>query len=96
MGNQEWNNLAFLFAWGADGNLLNSNFPIQFSSADFNSVISGNQEILVGDINGNGNQETDCSRITNDFNVYSCGVQKRWNYTERLAGANVSGHGRTR
>jgi hypothetical protein len=57
VGDQNWNNVDYVYVWGSDGNLLNSNFPVQIPSADFDSKISNNQEIIAGDINGDGNQE---------------------------------------
>ena len=56
LGYQSWNNLAFLFAWGPIGQILNSNFPIQvpFQQGD---VMANNPGFVVGDINGDGNQD---------------------------------------
>ena len=57
MGIQNWNNLAFVYAWGSDGLLLNSNFPIQVPYANVSSMNAENPGLVVGDIDGDGKQE---------------------------------------
>ncbi|MGA3049593.1 MAG: chitobiase/beta-hexosaminidase C-terminal domain-containing protein, partial [Terracidiphilus sp.] len=57
VGIQNWNNLAFVFAWGSDGQLLNSNFPIQVPYANTSSMNTENPGLVAGDIDGDGKQE---------------------------------------
>jgi hypothetical protein len=55
LGYQTTNNLAFVYAWGSDGQLLNSNYPIQvpFHFDLWNYPLG----LAVGDIDGDGKQE---------------------------------------
>jgi len=57
LGIQNWNDLAFVYAWGSDGQLLNSNFPIQVPYTDVMSMNSEDPGLVVGDVDGDGKQE---------------------------------------
>ncbi|MGA9669949.1 MAG: chitobiase/beta-hexosaminidase C-terminal domain-containing protein, partial [Terracidiphilus sp.] len=57
LGIQNWNDLAFVYAWGPDGQLLNSNFPIQVPYTNEASMNSEDPGLVVGDIDGDGKQE---------------------------------------
>jgi hypothetical protein len=55
-GDQCWNNLAFVYAWDSNQQLLNSNFPIQLPCENGFAPF-WNSGIAVGDIDGDGKQE---------------------------------------
>jgi hypothetical protein len=46
-----------VFAWQSNGQQLNANFPIQISYQDQSLYYAGPQQVLVGDIEGDGNKE---------------------------------------
>ncbi len=54
---QNWNKIAFIYAWDSNKQILNANFPIQIPYQNTNSMFSWNQGIAVGDIDGDGKQE---------------------------------------
>ena len=57
LGIQNWNDLAFVYAWGSDGKLLNPNFPIQVPYTNVASMNSEDPGLVVGDIDGDGKQK---------------------------------------
>jgi len=56
MGYQTSNNLGFVYAWSSNGQILNSNFPIQVPFQG-NDLSANNPGFVAGDIDGNGNQK---------------------------------------
>jgi hypothetical protein len=71
LGIQNWNDLAFVYAWGSDGELLNSNFPIQVPYTNIASMNTEDPGLVVGDIDGDGKQEiiVQESTSTNSFTL---------------------------
>lgn len=56
-GIQNWNQLAFIYAWDSNQQLLNANFPIQVPYQNTSALFDHNQGVIVGDIDGDGKQE---------------------------------------